>query len=631
MIIRPLLARNSRLPACALAACLAASTALPAGARRRERGGDADQQPSQQQQAQQQQQGRRVTRDAILSRLRAASPEQRADVAQSLLASVRESGVDFDLTPQAEQELREAGASPELVEAVRTNRQPFSAGVSAPVQRDAAGQATGRQQQQSGSASPVERDPAMTDGPPVVTRHSISVGGRQLRYTVTTGVMPLRGAAGETEARIFYMAYTRDDAGPASQRPLMFSFNGGPGSSSVWLHLGALGPRRVEMTAEGFMPAPPFRLVDNEQTWLDATDLVFIDPVGTGYSRAARPELAQRYFGLQGDIQSVGEFIRLYLTRNQRWSSPLFLVGESYGTTRAAGLSGYLIDRGIAFNGVLLVSSILNFQTARFARGNDLPYVLFLPTYTATAWYHKKLPPDLQQNLRRTLEEVERWATTDYAAALAKGDSLPPAERQQVIDKLARYTGLDKRWLDNSDLRVEIQRFDKELLRDERRTVGRLDSRFKGTDASPAGEFPEFDPSMAAIRPPYTAAFNDYVRAELGFRSDLEYFILGGGIGRWDFGSDNAYADTSNALRAAFAKNPHMKLFVASGYYDLATPYFATEYTLDHMGLDPSFRPSVTKHYYEAGHMMYIDLRSLAQLKSDVSAFIQSATARRAR
>jgi carboxypeptidase C (cathepsin A) len=498
-----------------------------------------------------------------------------------------------------------------------------------PQQQQPGGQAQGGGRQGPGASS-AERDPAMTDGPPVVTRHSIQSGGRALRYTVTTGVMPLKSAAGETEARIFYMAYTLDGAGPKRERPLMFSFNGGPGSSSVWLHLGALGPRRVEMSDEGFMPAPPFRLVDNAETWLDATDLVFIDPVGTGYSRAARPELAQRYFGLQGDIQSVGEFIRLYLTRNERWSSPLFLVGESYGTTRAAGLAGYLVDRGVAFNGVLLVSSILNFQTARFARGNDLPYVLFLPTYTATAWYHKRLPADLQQNLRRTLEEVERWAATDYAAALARGDRLTAAERQQVIDRLARYTGLRKEWIDQSDLRIEIQRFDKELLRAERRTVGRLDSRFKGIDSSAAAETPEFDPSMAAIRPPYTAAFNDYVRAELGFRSDLEYFILGGGIGRWDYGSDNSYADTSAALRSAFAKNPFMKLFVASGYYDLATPYFATEYTLAHMGLDPSMRANVTTHYYESGHMMYIERRSLAELKRDAAAFIRAATARRA-
>ncbi|HEX8338626.1 MAG TPA: hypothetical protein VF621_18040, partial [Pyrinomonadaceae bacterium] len=281
--------------------------------------------------------------------------------------------------------------------------------------------------------TPGERDPATTDGPPSVTRHEIRVGGRALRYTVTTGVMPLKSAAGETEARIFYMAYTLDGAGDPARRPLMFSFNGGPGSSSVWLHLGALGPRRVQMLPDGAMPPPPFQLVDNEHTWLDFTDLVFIDPVGTGYSRAARPDLAARYFGLQGDIQSVGEFIRLYLVRNSRWTSPLFLVGESYGTTRAAGLSGYLIERGIAFNGVMLVSTIMNFQTARFARGNDLPYVLFLPTYAAIAWYHKRLPPETQgMELRRFLGEVERWAATDYTVALAKGDRLTPSERQEV-------------------------------------------------------------------------------------------------------------------------------------------------------------------------------------------------------
>ncbi|HEX8161715.1 MAG TPA: hypothetical protein VF538_07575 [Pyrinomonadaceae bacterium] len=473
-------------------------------------------------------------------------------------------------------------------------------------------------------------DPAMTDGAPVVAHHAVSVGSRRLEYTTTTGVMPLRNAAtGETEARVFFIAYTLDGVTNKSQRPLMFSFNGGPGSSSVWLHLGALGPRRVEMMESGEMPAPPFRLVDNDETWLDATDLVFIDPVGTGYSRAARPELGQKFFGLQGDIQSVGDFIRLYLTKNERWTSPLFLVGESYGTTRASGLSGYLIDRGIAFNGILLISTIMNFQTARFARGNDLPYVLFLPTYTAIAWYHKKLPPDLQQQpLRRALDEVERWAATDYTTALARGNRLTPAERQETVAKLARYTGLSKEYVEQSDFRVEIQHFDKELLRAERRTVGRLDGRFKGLDESAIAETPDFDPSMAAIRPPYTAAFNDYVRAELGFRSDLEYFILGGGIGRWDFGSDNSYADTSISLQSAFAKNPYMKLFVGCGYYDLATPYFAAQYTLDHMALDPSLRDNVSLHYYEAGHMMYIERRSLAQLKRDVASFIQSSTAR---
>jgi carboxypeptidase C (cathepsin A) len=478
--------------------------------------------------------------------------------------------------------------------------------------------------------TPTPNDPALNDSPPVVTHHSVNIGARTLNYTTTTGMMPLRNATtGETEARIFYMAYTLDGVADRAQRPLMFSFNGGPGSASVWLHMGALGPRRVEMNENGEMPAPPFRLVDNDETWLDMTDLVFIDPVGTGYSRAARPDLAQRYFSLQGDIQSVGEFIRLYLTKSERWTSPLFLVGESYGTTRASGLSGYLIEHGIAFNGIVLLSTVMNFETLTFRRGNDLPYALYLPTYTAIAWYHHKLAPDLQRDLRRAVEESERFAAGEYTTMLAKGDKLTDAERRALVEKVARLTGLSREYVEQSDARIEIQHFDKELLRSEHRTVGRLDGRFKGLDSSGVNETPDFDPSMAAIRPPYTATFNNYVHTDLGFHSDLEYFILGGGVGRWDFGADNAYADTSTALASAFAKNPYMRLFVGCGYYDLATPQFAARYTLDHMALDPSLRGNVTLHYYEAGHMMYIDRASLAQLKRDVASFIQSAAASR--
>jgi carboxypeptidase C (cathepsin A) len=470
------------------------------------------------------------------------------------------------------------------------------------------------------------KPPPMPDEPPVVTKHEIRAGAKTLKYTVTTGFMPIKNNQGETEARIFYMAYTLDGAGPAAQRPLMFSFNGGPGSSSVWLHLGALGPKRVKMMDDGMMPPPPYQLVENEHTWLDKTDLVFIDPVGTGYSRAASPQLAQKFFGLQGDLDSVGEFIRLYLTRSERWASPLFLVGESYGTTRAAGLAGLLVDRGIAFNGVLLISTIMNFQTARFAEGNDLPLILILPSYTATAWYHKKLPADLQgKPLRQALDEAERWAANEYTIALNKGDRLTLEERQKAVEQMARYTGLGKEFIDNSNLRVELGSFNKELLRAEKRTTGRLDSRFKGTDANNAGASPGFDPSMTAIRPPYTAAFNDYVRRSLGFKSDLDYHILGGGIGLWNWGVNNGYADTSVALRNAFNKNPYLKLFVAYGYYDMATPYYAAEYTIDHMGLDPALRRNFTHAYYEAGHMMYIDVKSLAKLKQDVEKFIDSA------
>lgn len=536
-----------------------------------------------------------------------------------MLAALGASGIDFEVTPEVESELREAGATNEIIALLRASYRPQNAALTPQTSSPSSGAFPS-------PTPPVERDAAMMNLPPVVTHHAVRVGNRTLRYTVTTGMMPLKNQAGETEAKIFYMAYTLDGAASnPSQRPLMFSFNGGPGSASVWLHLGALGPKRVKMLDDGGMPAAPYQLVDNEYTWLDQTDMVFIDPVGTGYSRAARPELANRYFGLRGDIESVGEFIRLYLTKNDRWASPLFLVGESYGTTRASGLSGYLIEKGIAFNGIILISTIMNFGTARFATGNDLPYFLFLPTYTATAFYHKKLPPDLQVDLRKTLAEVEHWAETDYANALAKGDRLTAQERQDVIDKLARYTGLEKRFIDNSDLRIEIQRFDKELLRDQKRTVGRLDSRFKGIEMSNASERPDFDPSMTAIRPPYTAMFNQYVRSELGFKSDLEYYILGGGVGRWDFGSDNAYADTSESLRSAMSKNPYMKIHFAMGYYDLATPYFATLYTINHMMLDPALRANISTSNYEAGHMMYIDSKSIAQLKANVSAFIQSA------
>ncbi len=467
---------------------------------------------------------------------------------------------------------------------------------------------------------------AKADEKPVVTNHQIQLGGKPLKYTATTGLMPIKGQNGETEAEMFFVAYTRDDAGPMNRRPLMLIFNGGPGAASVWLHMGAVGPRTVKMLEDGAMPKPPFQLIDNQQTWLDQADLVFIDPIGTGYSRPTKPEYGKKFWGVQEDLQSVGEFIRLYLTRYERWGSPLFLAGESYGTTRAAGLSGYLIEHGIAFNGIVLMSTVLNFQTLLFTKGNDLPYDLFLPTYTATAWYHHKLAPDLQKDLPATLREVEKFASGEYLEALGKGSRMTAAERQQIIDKLARYTGLDKKFIDDSDLRIEIFHYTKELLRDQKRTVGRIDSRFTGIDESAVSERPDYDPSIAVIRPPYTAAFNQYIRAELSYKSELEYYVLGGGLQGWNWGqANNGFADTSDALRAAFAKNPYMKLFVAEGYFDFATPYFATEYTLSHLGIDPAARSRITVSTYTAGHMMYIDGPSHAKLKRDVAAFVDGA------
>lgn len=471
----------------------------------------------------------------------------------------------------------------------------------------------------------------MLDEPTSVTRHSIRAGNRQLNYAVTTGYMPIRNAQnGETEAKIFFMAYTLDGAGERSNRPLMFSFNGGPGSASVWLHLGALGPKRAKMLDDGLMPPPPYELVDNEHTWLTETDLVFVDTVGTGYSRAVKPELAQKFFSVNGDIESVGEFIRMYLGRYERWSSPLFLVGESYGTTRVSGLSNHLFERGVALNGIALVSTVMNFQTIRFADNNDLPLVLILPSYTATAWYHKRLAPELQNRpLREVLRDAENFAVNEFAASLFRIDRLSAQEKQNLLDKFSLYTGLNKTFIENQNFRVELGEFLKELLRSGRRTAGRLDSRFTGIDRDAGGDNTEFDPSMTAIRPPYTATFNDYVRRDLGFRTDLEYYILGGGItSPWNWNANNAYADTSMTLKTAMAKNPFMKVFVASGYYDMATPYYAAEYTISAMNLDPQLRRNISVSYYEAGHMMYIEKNSLRKLKDDVTAFIKSATSR---
>lgn len=457
---------------------------------------------------------------------------------------------------------------------------------------------------------------------PVVRTHQIQVGGRSLSYTTTSGLMPVSNDKGEEQARLFFTAYTLDGDHSPGERPLTIAFNGGPGSSSVWLHLGGLGPKRVEMLDDGGMPQPPFRLVDNEYTWLEATDIVFVDPVDTGYSRATSEESAKKAKDVRGDIESVGEFIRRYLTRYGRWMSPLFLSGESYGTFRSAGLAGYLIEKGIAFNGIILISSILNMQTARFTLGNDLPYQLFFPTYAATAWYHGKVAKDLRKlGIREFLDRVEAWVESDYVPALSLGNRLDEKTREKVIDQMVRFTGLSREFLDQTDLRIEIMQFCKQLLRDERRTVGRLDSRFKGYDRSGVTDTPDYDPSLNGIRPPFTTALNHYIRQELGFESDLEYHILRSLDWNWGDGA-RGYADTSDALRSAFAKNPYMRLFIASGYYDLATPYYATYYTLSHMALDPNVVDNIRCEEYPVGHMVYIEKASLEKLRDDVVDFI---------
>lgn len=461
----------------------------------------------------------------------------------------------------------------------------------------------------------------------VATKHKAMIGGASIAYTASAGTLVLRDEEGKAKASMFIVAYTRDGVQDLSQRPITFAYNGGPGSSSVWLHMGAFGPRRVVLDDEGKDPGPPYRLADNGESLLDLTDLVFIDPVITGYSRPAPGEDPHQFHGLREDVESVGQLIHLYATRNGRWSSPKFLAGESYGTTRSAALVHHLQERyGMYFNGVVLISSILNFQTARFQVGNDLPYPLFLPTYTATAWYHKRLPADLQGDLRKALAEAESFAMGEYTLALAQGNDLAPERRREIAQKVARLTGLSPEYVQRVNLRPAIFLFTKELLRAERKTVGRLDSRFQGIDLAAEGEEPEFDPSYAAILGPFSGVLNGYVALDLGFKSDLPYEILTDRARPWNFrGFENGFVNVAEDLREAMARNPALKVFVGNGYYDLATPYFATEYTFDHLAFDPGYAERVTKAYYECGHMMYIRKADREKLKRDLAAFFHAA------
>ncbi len=469
----------------------------------------------------------------------------------------------------------------------------------------------------------------------VETKHSVTINGQEINYTVTTGTIVLKEetekdgkAEGETaKAAFFFVAYTRDDVEDVTERPLTFSFNGGPGSSSVWMHLGVLGPRRILTDEKGNLLQPPYKLIDNEYSILDQTDLVFIDPVSTGFSRAVEGEKPKQFHGYQKDIESVGDFIRLYTTRYGRWTSPKFLIGESYGTTRASGLSGYLQERhGMYLNGIMLISVVLNFQTIRFPIGNDLPYILYLPSLTAAAWYHNKLDDDLQADLSKTLDEVRAFALGEYTLALMQGSAIADDEKDQIEQKLVRYTGLSLDYVKRCDLRVQYLRFCKELLRDERRTVGRLDSRFTGIDRDAAGELFEYDPSYSIILGPYSATFNDYIRRELKYESDLPYEIINLKVWPWNYENvQNEFLNVAETLRKAMTTNPHLQVFVANGYFDLATPFTATEYTFNHMSLDPTLTDNITMHYYEAGHMMYAHLPSLQQLKADLDRFMETA------
>jgi carboxypeptidase C (cathepsin A) len=483
----------------------------------------------------------------------------------------------------------------------------------------------------SAAAAATQQFPA----PPAVerlskTEHTITINGKSIAYTATAGTLVLKREDERPLASIFFVAYTRNDVQDKSSWPLTFAFNGGPGSSSVWLHMGALGPRRVVMgSPEGTQPAPPYRLVDNDSTALTFSDLVFIDPVTTGFSRHAPGENPAQFHSVEGDLQSVADFIRLYLTRFDRWGSPKFLAGESYGTTRAAGLSQVLLQRGIYLNGITLLSSVLNFQTINFAVGNDLPYILFLPTYTATAWYHKKLSGDLAGDLQKAVDESRHFAENEYAAALMKGDALSAQERAAVAQRLSRLTGLSEQFIEEANLRVSMSRFAKELLRNERRTIGRYDSRLEGIDIDAAGERSEYDPSYAAVLGVYTAMFNKYVRDELDYSSDLPYEILTGRVQPWSYGqSQNRYLNVAEGMREALTQNPAMHVLFGAGYYDLATPFFAAEYTVHHLELDPTLRNHVNIYYCDAGHMLYMKKPCLDSFHQAMAKLYESALAR---
>lgn len=460
------------------------------------------------------------------------------------------------------------------------------------------------------------------------TEHTVRIAKKQVRYEAVARTTTLKDADGKDKASVFSIAYTRLPQGDAADRPILFSFNGGPGSSSVWLHLGLFGPRMIDLS-QGETPAkPPYRLTDNDVSLLDICDLVFIDPVSTGYSRPVPGEEAKQFHGVKEDAEWVAEYIRHHLGRTKRWTSPKFLAGESYGTTRAAALSDLLQDRhGIALNGVMLISAVLNFQTIMYGRINDiLPYLTYLPTYATTAHYHGKLAK-ARGDVHKVADAAEQFALDEYGPALMRGRRLDGRRRAALVTRLSELTGLTPEVIDANDLRVQPHRFMKELLRDQGRTVGRLDSRFTGIDYDRGGESPEYDPLFPFIMGGYTAAFNQYVRTELDFESDLNYEILKSGLD-WNYGQagKNRYVDVSENLRAAMTKNRDLRVLVASGLYDLGTPHFAAEYTVDHMPLDPSIADHVTTTRYEAGHMMYIHRPSLLQLRKDLVDFVRQAT-----
>jgi carboxypeptidase C (cathepsin A) len=476
----------------------------------------------------------------------------------------------------------------------------------------------------SASKQPVSAVPDASKAP-VVTEHAITVGEKKLAYKAEAGMLPLLKEDGSPRANIFYVAYTVPGDNVAT-RPIMFCFNGGPGASAVWLHLGGMGPRRARVNPDGSLPPPPFELVDNEHTVLSLCDLVFIDPVATGYSRAAKGEKQEQFFGKDPDIAAMAEFIRLYTTRNKRWRSPKFLCGESYGVFRAAGLAAALQEeQGMFLNGLVLVSGLVDYGTISPAPTNDLPYALFLPSFTAVAHAHGRLPGDLQADQTKAIAEAEAFASGEYVTALFAGAALPDTKRAEVAKKIARLTGLSEELVLDHDLRVSPSVFREKLLAVDRTILGRFDARITGRDGDQGSGVPQFDPSYDAALGPLSAAMNAYVREELLFESDLPYRVLTG-VGPWPQ-DQNRYASTAGRLAEAMSRNHHLRVLVQTGRCDLAVPYLSMRHSINHLGIDPKLLGNVTYADYDAGHMMYLRLDDLEKFERDVRAFVESAAA----
>jgi carboxypeptidase C (cathepsin A) len=460
----------------------------------------------------------------------------------------------------------------------------------------------------------------------VTTSHSAKIQGQDLKYTATAGTLVMRNDEQDPKAQIFHVAYTKENVSDLAKRPVTFIFNGGPGSASVWLHIGLVGPKRIKVPDDASPLAAPYALTDNPHSLLDLTDLVFIDPVGTGYSRPAKGENASQFYGYEEDLSSVSQFIHDWITKHGRWRSPKFIIGESYGGIRSAGLSNTLFNRyRIALNGVIMISPAINMGVLAFGPATDMAYILFVPTYATTAWYHKALSPEMQRlPVEEIFRQAKEFALGEYTVALMQGHALPEAQRGAVAEKLAKFTGLSKRYVEDSNLRISMQRYAKELLRSRGVTVGRYDGRYTGIDADSAGERAEDDPSGSKVFAPFAATINDYLRNDLKFEDDHVYEILTS-VSPWRYPEGRA-ADGSEPLRRTMSQNPLTKLFVACGYYDLACPPVSATYSVEHMRLPPDLRKNVTYGYYESGHMIYLYEPATEKLRKDLETFIKTAT-----